>query len=508
MSKHDYNQNTVASISDAITNSKNEVDNAILSIESMAYSWDTEIIQNVVTWFEVQTILELKRQIGSEFEKADVTFDNVIQRIGQVDSNMANRMNDFLGTLLAIKEKADVIQEVSTQPVDIAGGFSSLHSTILLIDEKYNTFNLDKMTDEDKKAYYELLMAKGELTEEDKKKIQGYLDYLQKRFDLDGTITDEERRFVALYEKLHEDEKDKVDKFFNRCSNLDNSFTEEEKYEMKYLMYTSKEPVHTIVVENIGNVEVADFNAKNDGEDGCFYNNEDKKIYLNRYNRSSFRENDFGPYHGVFEEIAHCIDDYMKNGYEKEDNGIEFKNFFSSDSQYRQRLEDAMRNDVQNNLDKVVLKTLVNTLNGYNSGNIFCDVFNDLSTNEGKVYRVLKDYLTRKLNGDSTPIDFKKEKIGSVEEDIIDKFLHRGAYNTAVDVYGYILEVDWGHNWGSGYSKKQAYTEFFSEYIANSITNSEEDRTARELLPETYKIMDEVAYEKAKELKRMELTTN
>ena len=59
-----------------------------------------------------------------------------------------------------------------------------------------------------------------------------------------------------------------------------------------------------------------------------------------------------------------------------------------------------------------------------------------------------------------------------------------------------------------GYKNEYTYTEIFSEYIANSITNPEEDRTARKLLPETYKIMDEVAYEKAKELKRMELTTN
>ena len=506
MSKHDYNQNTVASISDAITNSKNEVDNAILSIESMAYSWDTEIIQNVVTWFEVQTILELKRQIGSEFEKADVTFDNVIQRIGQVDSNMANRMNDFLGTLLAIKEKADVIQEVSTQPVDIAGGFSSLHSTILLIDEKYNTFNLDKMTDEDKKAYYELLMAKGELTEEDKKKIQGYLDYLQKRFDLDGTITDEERRFVALYEKLHEDEKDKVDKFFNRCSNLDNSFTEEEKYEMKYLMYTSKEPVHTIVVENIGNVEVADFNGKHEnGDDGCFYDVDKRKaIYLSRYGKNSFGESYWGVYHGVFEEIAHSIDDYMKNGYEN--GNFEIDNFFTGE--YKQKLEEAMKNDVRNNLDKVIDKILEDTMDDKKDSfrnKILYSVFVD----KNKVYRVIKNYLIRKLNGDSTPIDFEKENIGIGEKDIINDFLNGNIfYSTALDVYGYVLGLDWGHDWVSGYKNEYTYTEIFSEYIANSITNPEEDRTARKLLPETYKIMDEVAYEKAKELKRMELTTN
>ena len=92
MSKHDYSQNTVAAISDAITNSKNEVDNTILSIESMTYSWDTEIIQNVVTWFEVQTILELKQEIGRQFEKENSKFEQIQIRIKQTDETASSKL--------------------------------------------------------------------------------------------------------------------------------------------------------------------------------------------------------------------------------------------------------------------------------------------------------------------------------------------------------------------------------------------------------------------------------
>ena len=92
MNKHDYTQNTVASISDAITNSKNEVNNAVLSIESMTYSWDTEIIQNVVTWLEVQTILELKQEIGRQFEKENSKFEQIQIRIKQTDETASSKL--------------------------------------------------------------------------------------------------------------------------------------------------------------------------------------------------------------------------------------------------------------------------------------------------------------------------------------------------------------------------------------------------------------------------------
>lgn len=244
MQKHDYTQNTIASISDAITNSKNTVENGVLSIEGMAYPWDAGIIHNVVTWFEVLEILGLKEQLKVAFEGADGKFSGVVQKIGKVDSDAANAMNNPLNTLLAIKEKADVIQENSLKPVNVAGIFSGLHSTIWSIDEKYNKLDFDKMTDEEKKAYYETLMAKEELTEEDKKKVQDYLEYLGKNIGtlFVGSIVVGESEhvefYVNLYEKIHPDKAECVQYYINNYMAGEMSY--KEIADLKYQIYNSE----------------------------------------------------------------------------------------------------------------------------------------------------------------------------------------------------------------------------------------------------------------------------
>lgn len=92
MSKHDYSQGTVSAISEAILNSKNNISNTVLSIESMPYSWDTGIIHNVVTWFEVQQILALKPQAETKFEKEKSKFEKMQVRIKQIDESASSKL--------------------------------------------------------------------------------------------------------------------------------------------------------------------------------------------------------------------------------------------------------------------------------------------------------------------------------------------------------------------------------------------------------------------------------
>lgn len=113
MSKHDYSQNTVAAISDAITNSKNEVDNAILSIESMAYSWEAEVIQNVVTSFEVLDIIDQKKQIGSLFEKQVKDLTITCKGIEHIDLNVSKNLLKTLDILKRVRAKTNEIQDMS-----------------------------------------------------------------------------------------------------------------------------------------------------------------------------------------------------------------------------------------------------------------------------------------------------------------------------------------------------------------------------------------------------------
>ena len=92
MSKHDYSQDTVSAISEAILNSKNKISNTVLSIETMPYSWDTGIIHNVVTWFEVEQILASKQQAENQFEKEKSKFEQVQIRIKQTDETASSKL--------------------------------------------------------------------------------------------------------------------------------------------------------------------------------------------------------------------------------------------------------------------------------------------------------------------------------------------------------------------------------------------------------------------------------
>ena len=199
MSRHDYSQNTVSNVSSTIVNCKNAVENTILSTESMSYSWDTGIIHNVVTWFEVLQINMAKAELDDLFQKADSKFDNVVQRIEQVDSRVSDSLNDGETSLKSLKEKFSVIQEYSIQSVSLVGVFDNLHSILFSISEKYNNIDFDKLSEEEKKDYFDRLndIPDDQLTEEDKSKIQKYINYLKNKFVVDADLSEEEKCFIA-----------------------------------------------------------------------------------------------------------------------------------------------------------------------------------------------------------------------------------------------------------------------------------------------------------------------
>lgn len=103
MSRHDYSQSTVSSVSDAILNCKNTVENTVLSIDTMPYSWDSGIINNVVTWFEVLQIKYSKDKLKSVFEKADSRFSGTVQEMEQVDSGAAGSLDLMYTNIREIK---------------------------------------------------------------------------------------------------------------------------------------------------------------------------------------------------------------------------------------------------------------------------------------------------------------------------------------------------------------------------------------------------------------------
>ena len=346
MSKHDYSQNIVSNIFSTIVNCKNAAQNTILSTESMSYSWDAGIIHNVVTWFEVLQINAAKSGLDDLFQKADSKFDNVVQRIEQVDSRVSDSLNDGETSLKSLKEKFSVIQEYSIQSVSLVGVFDNLHSILFSISEKYNNIDFDKLSEEEKKDYFDRLndIPDDQLTEEDKSKIQKYINYLKNKFVVDADLSEEEKCFIALYEKIHPDEQKSMDKFFDKSSK--DGINENDKFNIKYIAYTSEGDCHTIFFEYIDRCRVDTWCYTKDGKSGTsHYDPQDGAVRLNLQDGKDGVENPRGAYNTVFHELGHNIDDLMM------DNGY-FTTSVVSDGNFY----DVIYEDVENNFKEAILK--------------------------------------------------------------------------------------------------------------------------------------------------------
>ena len=502
MQKHDYTQNTIASISDAITNSKNTVENGVLSIEGMAYPWDAGIIHNVVTWFEVLEILGLKEQLKVAFEGADGKFSGVVQKIGKVDSDAANAMNNPLNTLLAIKEKADVIQENSLKPVNVVGIFSGLHSTIWSIDEKYNKLDFNKMTDEEKKAYYETLMAKEELTEEDKKKIQDYLDYLQGKFTVDNTITDEEKYFIDLYEKLHPDEAKAIGTFFENSSK--DGIQEYDKFNIKYIAYTSEGDYKKIFFKKISECRVITWNGTVNGKSvGSCYSASTNLIYLNLSN--SGLKCDDGAYTTVFHEIGHSIDDLLEHGYDTDPTAKNANARFFTRDELSNDLFDALYADLKNTFRVLVGKC-----------NEALGKFQLNDESEEKVISALLDgrkkwttlnpyekavYDSVKLAIEGLP-EFQNESVSDIVGGLTNNSTAGYSENNLS-----VTSVGAGHDRKNNYwydengATYKQLSEFFAEYTSYLMTGQEDKISDfRKIFPNACEILDKAIEDKSDEL--------
>jgi hypothetical protein len=283
-------------------------------------------------------------------------------------------MQDGEITLNSLKEKFSVLAQSSKRSVSHAGVFDTLHSSILEVDEKFNQVDFDELTEEEKKDYYERLIniPDDSLTDEDKARIQKYIDYLEDKFVVDNKLSEEEKWFISLYEKIHSEEMKKINTFFANSS-PDNGFTEEEKAEIKYIAYTSNSPYHEIFFECIEYCSVVEFNASYVDEEGnektrTIYSTDDRKIHINRnYNdASSFIDDPFGAYNGLFQELGHNFDDLLCNGYEKDTNITGMDAMITGNAEYKEKLYSAMCKDVENEI--------VNSISRYNNNEAWISI--------------------------------------------------------------------------------------------------------------------------------------
>ncbi|MCM1220870.1 MAG: hypothetical protein NC548_40930, partial [Lachnospiraceae bacterium] len=481
-------------------------------------SWDAGVINNVVAWFEVLEINFAKSELAGFFEKADFKLDETASKIAMADSTASGRLNECVVSLNTLKEKFLTIQEYSVQSVSSAGAFDNLRGKILSINEKYNNVDFDKLSKEEKEDYYNRLnsIPDDQLTEEDKARIQKYVDYLEDKFVVDGTISDEEKYFIDLYEKLHEEEKEAINTFFDN-SNKDNGFTDVEKAEIKYITYTSEEPYHELFFDCIAEFSVADFNAMNEDDEGnkspgCWFSPSNRKIYLNRNSNgaTSFIDDPFGSYNALFQEIGHSIDDLIYNGNQDDLKNDTMEIMLTGSSEYKEKLYSAMYKDVEN--------AFIKSIKNYNNNEAWVPI------DENGQKKILDVLMGRKKYDDLGWNARLKFAYSKIYEDFTGrwKFGVSGTWNgsetgilenisggaSASDTFDAITGSSTsraGHGadyWvDDGVNNYMSNTEVFSQYVANGMTNKHQDNISRQLLPETYKVLDEMVEKKLEEIR-------
>ena len=159
------------------------------------------------------------------------------------------------------------------------------------------------------------------------------------RLDVDDTEKDS---VIRNFEQNHPREAEKLNDLLNGGEN--NKLTEEDKRNIKYLIYTAKEPYRSIYLNNLDKIK---FGNGNLGK-GAYYSNDDQTI--NFTYPDCFKKDPRGAYTTWFHEYGHGIDDQAdfsnKGGYDTETYKI------YSDKMGREvTLREAIEHDVYYNKD-------------------------------------------------------------------------------------------------------------------------------------------------------------
>lgn len=517
MNKHDFSQSNVAAISASILDCKNIVTNYVLPTEAMPYSWDTGIVNTVVTWFEVLQVNSAKDQLERLLQKSDEKLERVSQRVGIADFKAAQDTQSGMTSLSSLKEKLLILEQSSKQSVSHVGAFDKLHSLLFSVDEKYNAVDFDKLSEEDRTDYYNRLnsIPDDQLTEEDKARIQKYVDYLKDKFMVDSNLSEEEKRFIALYEKIHPDEKNAMNTFFDRSSK--DGISENDKFNIKYIAYTSEGNCHTIFFEYIKQCKVVDWSYQGTSH----YNRGEGGVSVNISGSSGLSDNR-GAYNTIFHEIGHNIDDVMREGdssfSRSGDFGKELWRLINSDVECR---FSSWIDNVDNNSDWINLKqedkdkildVLMGrksymTLNPYLLGIADGIKLSYYNSYNGYDYDQITD-----ITGGVTN-DYMHDSLGirgQIGHDDVwfwkDSYWYYKADENGkpiLDKDGYAIPIKCGDATENKLSGGAQNSEFFAEYFAYEMTGDKDEIAARNYFSESYKAMDEAIAKKAEEIRNM-----
>lgn len=414
--------------------------------------------------------------------------------------------------------------------------------------EIYDEIDFTKLSDSELRGYYSNLnelRESGNMTSDDEIRLQALLDYLSGVEVKPGMPEHDKMRielYNQLYEKIHIDDAEAINTFFQGSAYKENGeleygITEDDIAYIKYIAYKSTSPCHDVFFDNIANCHVESwFHTKDNGygdlvSAGSYYKiapgvNEEtgayekSGVYLNFKLGEDGLNNPRGAYNTFFHEIGHNIDDLLVGGYDYDASrsyvGVYTTDVLSSGSFY-----DVIYGDVENNFKKSI--SHYSDYEAYvsidSSGQAkILDVLmgradrNSLNPRLDFAYRKIYEDYTGKWKGVFSGVNWEGNEGGSLEgvqHDQVSDITGGITNNTTKGDYGHMSDGYWysGKNSGdiiggnvpnSGLQEM----EFFAEYFAYEMTGDRDETYARKYLPNSYKVMDEAMSRLALDIKR------
>lgn len=119
MDRHTYSLDVINGINDGIAAMISYTENAVLSTESMTYSWNTGIVNTIVQWIEVCQINQLKSTILDFFAKAERNFTESRLEIKKIDSISSTSVNDCAKKISEELETIDMLLSFLDETVPV-----------------------------------------------------------------------------------------------------------------------------------------------------------------------------------------------------------------------------------------------------------------------------------------------------------------------------------------------------------------------------------------------------
>ena len=307
MGTHNYSTESYNDNIQILKNSISRINQTILPSDpcsqfSMAYSVEVASFNGVLS-----DLQEICTKTVSAYEKAK-------GEVCVADADSAAKMADPISDLATLTNTLNNITSVMSgtntggQMLDFTQCITTVNQLtyegIVGIDEP----DFENMSDEDAKYYYDYYMniPEDQLTDENRRQIERYLEHLKSKYNIDDNVTEEEKRFIDLYEKIHADEAESMNTFFGKSSQ--DGITEYDKANIKFIAYTSEGDYHIIFFRYIGECQVNDWNYSGTS---C-YDFGYRGVYIN-LSELGLSDPD-GAYTTVFHELGHNIDDLLGHG--------------------------------------------------------------------------------------------------------------------------------------------------------------------------------------------------